>query len=514
MSETAQALEAFHFIRPLWLLLLPAIAGLWWSVQRARRRRDAPQEGLAPHLRAALTLGSGGRSRLRPIDGVALALALLVLGAAGPTWSRTPDPLVSQVAPVAVVLEVTPSMEERDLAPSRLERGKQKLRDFLTLRAGARTALVAYAGSAHVVVPMTEDAAVMLPYLEGLSPEVMPVKGADAAKAVALAGDLLAREGAPGGILFLADGFDPADLAALEAAAGSLAVLSLLPQGQRDRGLDGLSAPVVPVTPDDSDVRELDRRLNAAYRQALLENSDQPWEDRGVWLAWPAALLILLCFRRGWTVRWAAVFLLALGLWAPQPARAEGPVDWFLTPDQQGRLAYQRNDFGRAAELFVDPLWRGYALYRDGQYETAVEVLERVETAQASFIQGMALIKSRSYRDGVRAFEEALQRDPDYPGAAENLAVAREIVDYVERVREQSDTGEEAGIGADEVVFDNEAARGQDTEMEVPQEGEGETPLTRQQWMNTVDTRTADFLRQRFALEAARPETADGEVQQ
>ena len=40
------------------------------------------------------------------------------------------------------------------------------------------------------------------------------------------------------------------------------------------------------------------------------------------------------------------------------------------------------------------------------------------------------------------------------PDAEANLAVAREIVDYIERVREQSDTGEESGIGADEVVLD------------------------------------------------------------
>jgi Ca-activated chloride channel family protein len=186
---------------------------------------------------------------------------------------------------------------------------------------------------------------------------------------------------------------------------------------------------------------------------------------------------------------------------APQ-ARAEGIVDWFYTPDQQGRLAFERKEYDRAAELFADPLWRGYALYRDGQYEAAVEVLDRVETSEAAFIQGMAHIKSRGYRDGVRAFETTLARDPDYPGAAENLATAREIVDYVEELREASDTGEEEGIGADEVVYDNEAARGAETEIEGP-EDEGPGMLTTEQWMTTVDTRTGDFLRSRFALERA-----------
>jgi Ca-activated chloride channel homolog len=178
MSEILVALEAFHFIRPLWLAILPAIGFLWWSVRRARTRRAPPPDGIAPHLRAALTLGAQDRRRLRPIDGVALALACTTVGAAGPTWSRVPDPLASQAAPVVVVLEVTPSTEATDIAPSRLERAKQKIRDFLALRGNARTALVAYAGSAHGGVPMSEDPSILVPYLEGLTPEVMPRPGA------------------------------------------------------------------------------------------------------------------------------------------------------------------------------------------------------------------------------------------------------------------------------------------------------------------------------------------------
>jgi len=508
MSELGLALGAFHFIRPVVLVLVPVIVALWWLARRAHGARTSVADGLAPHLRAALTVGRSGARRVRPIDGVALGLILLSLGAAGPTWSRMPDPFVAQSAPVVVLLKVTPSMAETDIAPSRLERGKQKIRDLLDLRAGARTALVAYAGSAHIVVPMTEDPAVVLPYLEGLATEVMPVEGDNAAAAFAVAEDLLAAEAAPGAVLLVADGLDPADVEALTAdGAPPLAALAMLPDGTRDRGLDALTAaPVVAVTPDDGDVRALDRALNTAYRQALLADGDQPWDDRGHLLAWPAMLLTLLWFRRGWTMRWgvlvpaAVIAGLSMGGGA---AQAEGLADLFLTPDQQGRLAFQDRDFGRAAEHFVDPLWRGYALYRDGQYPAAIAVLDRVETAEAAFIQGMAAIKNRAYRDGVRAFQTVLARDPDYPQAAHNLEVAREIVAYVEEARVASDTGEETGIGADDIVLDNEADRGADTMLEAPAEG-GEGLLTATEWMRTVDTRTGDFLRQRFAIEAAR----------
>ncbi|MEM1073744.1 MAG: VWA domain-containing protein [Pseudomonadota bacterium] len=503
-----EVLSVFHFIRPWVLVILPAVALLWWRVRLAARYRDPGGKEIAPHLQKALTIGEGGGRQIVPIDAVALALVLTGLAAAGPTWSRMPDPFVSPTAPVVIVLKNTSSMEEPDVAPSRLERSKFKIRDLLDIRAGARTALVTYAGTAHRVLPFTEDARIVLPYLEGLTPEVMPQDGANASAALALAVELLATEDVPGGILFVLDDLDPADADMVTEAAGNAVVFhQILPGGQRSRGLDQIQGvPVIPVTPDDADLRQIDRTLNAAYRAAVLDTSTQPWQDRGWIAAIPTGLICLFWFRRGWTMNWAAMlFFCLLSSVHPHATKAEGLADWFLTSDQQGQLAYNGRDFARAGELYDDPLRRGFALYRAGQYEKAVEVLTPVETAQAAFIQGVAHLRNRQYRDGVRAFETALERDADFPGATENLATAQEIVEFVETQREQSDTGEDSGIGADETVYDNESARGLETEL-APEPLDGAGLLTTEQWMNTVDTRTGDFLRQRFLIEASRTE--------
>lgn len=506
MSELEFILSELHFIRPLWLALLPALALIWYLLRR-RATRPAPDlAGIAPHLRDALTVGHHNRRRILPIDGVAIAIALAVLGSAGPTWSRQPDPFVAQTAPLVVVLKVTPSMTANDVAPTRLERAKQKILDLLALRAGARTALVAYAGTAHSVVPMTSDPSVMQPYLEGLAPEIMPQEGANAGAALDLAASVLAsgETGRTGGaMLFVADAIDTADLTALNTATADGAVLGLLemlPDGASDPGIDGLNASRVRVAPDDADIRALDRSLNTDFRRALNETGTQPWDDRGWLLAWPAALLTLIWFRRGWTMRWP-VLVLAVGLMMDTPAPAQaGVADWFLTPDQQGWLAYREKNFGKAADLFTDPMWKGRAQYRDGQYEAAAQTFDRLETPEAVFAKGMAHMRSRGYRDGIAAFEETLKLDPDFPGAAENLRTARQILDFVETAREQSDTGEDRGIGADDIVYDNEARRGAETQISDDTDG---GLLTADQWMQFVDTRTGDFLRQRFAIEAA-----------
>ncbi len=505
MSELLVAFEAFHFLRPAWLALLPVALVLWWRIRsRATGRRDPPA-GIAPHLADALTVGEGSAARLLPIDGVTAIIVLTALAAAGPAWSRVPNPLLAQTAPLAIALEVSESMLSTDVAPSRLERARHKILDLVAARAGGRTALVAYAGSAHRVVPLTDDPAVLRPFLEGLTPEIMPRGGQNATAALDLARGALAAEEVPGAILFVLDDLDRADLPAFERHAGDGGERVLFLVANRpDADIGDLQrvpgAAVVRLSPDASDVADIERRVASAYREALARDERQKWLDRGWMLAVPALLLSLLWFRRGWTMRWSLPLAVALAIGLPEPARADGIADWFFTPDQQGRMAYDEKRYAEAAELFEDPLWQGHALFRAGRYADAAEVLSRLPTADAAFAEGMAHVRNRAYRDGIAAFETALERDPDHPTAARNLEIARAILAYVERVREQSDTGEESGIGADDVVFDNEAGRGAETTIT----GEDEPGMqTAEQWMRTVDTRAADFLRIRFALEEA-----------
>ncbi len=505
MTEFVASLPFFHFLRPSWLLLIPLAVLLWWRIRRRTADRQSQNESLAPHLAAALTVGGTGRRRFVVADGFLAIVVLISLAAAGPAWNRMASPFVAQTAPLAIVLKVSESMLASDVAPSKLERAKHKILDIIAGRAGGRTALIAYAGSAHNVVPMTEDPEVLKPFVEGLSPAVMPSKGRNASAALELARAALSAEEMTGAILFVLDDLDPADRPAFESLAAEAAprviFLSVSRDGTLLNDVSGLPrAETVQLTHDRTDVGEVERSLASAYRKAIAEDGRQQWEDRGWIFAWPAALLLLFWFRRGWAMRWAiALAVLSSGL-PGNPARAEGIVDWFLTADQQGRLAFESKDFAAAGARFESPLWRGYALYRAGKYPEAIEVLARLSTAEAAFIQGLAHLKSRGYRPGITAFETALKRDPNNAAAERNLKIARAILAYVERTRAQSGT-EEGSEGADDVVFDKEAEGGAETRIEGKVAAKIESA---EQWMRAVDTRTEDFLRIRFALEAAR----------
>ena len=208
-----------HFLRPLWLWgLLPAVV-LYLLV----RRRDDPTlrwRGLIdPHLLEALRVRPKGRGFPRPAGVAFAALVLGCLGAAGPTWEREPSPFTEDKAPLVVALDLSESMLAIDVPPTRLDRAKEKLRDLLARREGARTGLVAYAGTAHLVMPPTDDSAALETYLAALEPDVMPRPGKAAAAALARAQEVLARDETPGSILFLTDGIPAGEQAAFRNAA-------------------------------------------------------------------------------------------------------------------------------------------------------------------------------------------------------------------------------------------------------------------------------------------------------
>ena len=101
-------------------------------------------------------------------------IVLICLALAGPTWQREPAPFADDTAALVIVVEVTPTMLAQDVQPSRLERAALKIHDLLALRRGSVTALVAYAGSAHLVLPLTQDGDLITEFAAQLDPSIMP----------------------------------------------------------------------------------------------------------------------------------------------------------------------------------------------------------------------------------------------------------------------------------------------------------------------------------------------------
>lgn len=173
----------------------------------------------------------------------------------------------------------------------------------------------------------------------------------------------------------------------------------------------------------------------------------------------------------------------------------------WLTPNQQGRLAYEDKELSAAADLFEDPRWKGRAAYAAGRYPEAAAAFARIPTAEGFYNRGNALMKGREYVKAIPSYEQAVMDAPDWPAAAENLRLARYVLEYIEGLREAEDTGDESELSADDVQFDNTKEKGK--EIVITKESTIEA-ASAEKWMRSVNTDTRDFLRSRFALEATR----------
>ncbi len=141
-------------MRPEWLwALLPAVilALLLW---RARGQSGNWRSVIAPELLPYLLGQEAGGSRgqwLLPT--LLLAWCLAAVAAAGPSWRQIAQPIHQKQDALVLVLDLSYSMRAQDMAPSRIDRARQKLLDLLERRREGVTGLIAYAGDAHIVTP-------------------------------------------------------------------------------------------------------------------------------------------------------------------------------------------------------------------------------------------------------------------------------------------------------------------------------------------------------------------------
>ena len=201
------------------------------------------------------------------------------------------------------------------------------------------------------------------------------------------------------------------------------------------------------------------------------------------------------------TIAFAFGTLITVGALVWQILQVGSFAALWMTPDQQARRIYESLEFQEAYERFEDPAWKGVAAYDSGLYDESATAFGRIPTAQGFYNRGNAFMKARDYGKAIVAYQQAVADAPDWIEAVENLRLANYTLEYIERAREQSDTGDESELSADDYVFDNTTERGK--EVEITQQSTIEMESA-EKWMRGVDTETSDFLRTRFLLEATR----------
>lgn len=449
------------FLRPEWLAALPAAMLLGWAWWRANGGAAPWRRVVDPELLAELAGRAPGRARL-PLALAAAALGLASLALAGPSWQARAAPEVRELSARIVVLDLSPSMDAVDLAPSRLARARAAAADLIGGARDARLGLVVFGADAFAAAPLVSDAGALVHLLAGLSPATVPRAGARPDLALELARGLLEKAGVVGGEVILVG--DSAGDARTLAAARDLAregfPVSVLAVGtpgggpvrRADSGLarDAHGAILV-VRPELAALERVAREGGGTFRMlpaggptprfaaaarvfgaggARPARAAKLRVDDGAWLALLALPFAALLFRRGWLMG-LAVFALGFAS-APRPALA---FDWhalWQRPEQQAARAYAsaspRERVAALARLAPDSPWRAALLYRSGRYAEAAARYATRDAADAWYNRANALALEGRLEEALDAYDAALERSPSMADARANRALVRAAI--------------------------------------------------------------------------------------
>lgn len=485
VNQITQHAMQLHFLRPQWLWALIPAAVIYGLIRSIKHRQNQATNMINDVLYNYLTQGGSQTQSTQRLWPLLLGAVLAIVAMAGPTTQKIPKPVYDIAQAKVIVMDMSLSMRATDIAPDRLSRMSYKAIDLINANNGGEIGLIAYAGDAFVISPITTDGTNLNALIPGLRPEIMPEFGSEPELALEKAALMLEQAGyLNGDIIWFTDGVDydqmPGLTSLLQSMPHRVSILSVgtpdgapikLTNGQllKDSSgaiviprLDNASLQTLagitngaftPITADEEDIKIImqvaDTLLADATKLNTLQGDD--WYELGPYLLLPVIFIVLLYSRKHWVLLLTIVLLPLCGLTLQQPAFAQAmpqkssadlpsplsselnavqsirtPLD-FLPPalqnnNQKGLRAFQNGDYATSQSLFTDPEWQAQAQYAQGEYAEALAHFAQTDDALSQYNAGNSLAKLGQYDKALEAYQRANSLDSDFIEAQENQA--------------------------------------------------------------------------------------------
>ncbi|KAB1067773.1 VWA domain-containing protein [Tamlana haliotis] len=450
--------EKFHFLRTdyLWLgigaILILCLGFLFYKESYAWKKQ------IAKHLRPYVIQKGNSWKIIIIRFSVILMFAIGLIAFLGPTWSQFKSPAKKVKSQFAIALDLSQSMLTTDVSPNRLERAKFKIHDLLEANPRAATNLVLFSGSTHVAIPFTTDYKIIEDQLDGLKPRMMPQSGTEFSLLFKKLDTLFTDNKAEGKILIITDDLDNLPIETVSSFLQQNNVkLYLYPFATQSGGtipshkeksalnitkLNSLAeidkVEVLEITLDNSDVKDLAKAISAhIVFEDKSDQQDENWKDQGYWLLFPLAFIFVLSFRKGWALN-LIIIMLCFSSCSDEDKQNKKDFkfkDLWYTKQYQAQQEYDAENYTKAAMEFKDPMHKGVAYYKAGDYLSAETAFKQDTTVSGLYNLGLTYAKLGRLDKSATIFEKVIQKDPSNKNAHSNLAHVKKAITAMEALK-------------------------------------------------------------------------------
>ena len=381
--------------------------------------------------------------------------------------------------------------------------------------------MIAYAGDAHVISPLTSDTHTITTLLPGLEPDIMPYRGSRPDRAMELAVKLLNGHSAnPGEVIWLTDGIPEKMIPTVAQLLGRhrLSVIGVGTEkgapipGKNSGFLKNSKGGIVMSRLDTSRLQVLaqqkggtfqtlrngDQDLDIVLNQPILmneyledetEKQGDIWREEGPWLLLIMLPLAALMFRRGLILGFLLISLHLPGFLMSERAYAFEWKDLWKNKDQQGQQFFIEGLHSEAAQVFENPEWKGLSYFRSGNLENALEEWKEIDSPRSLFNQGNALAKLRKLDQAIDRYDQVLEREPEHSDARFNRDLLKKLLEEQEK---QQQNQQQDGSGEDQQKTENQQSENQSERSEEnPSSAESGSDSKNQNMENSEQTEQA-----------------------
>ncbi len=384
---------------------------------------------------------------------------------------------------IMLVVDLSASMQARDITPNRLRRSKLEIYELLEKAHAHRIGITVFSARPHLFVPITSDHAALKTYIETIDQLTFPTAGSKPFEALLLAKKELSKTKGKSVIVLITDGdfalFTDEQLTSLNNQATPIFVLGIgTPEGEAVQMKDGTwlqyNQQHVISRMNEDNLRNLANKFNGKYSQVYNDDSDWSilfeqgitshnsitnineekqilWDELFPFFLITSIFFFMFSLNTFKIKNIATLFLVSICMFS-YPENDVYALESGQTDEQAAYRAYQTEHYSEAAKLYQNIkgynsyLGQANSLYKIGHYQKAIpqftfallSAKNDSQRAVALYNLANSYFRTGDFTTAVTTYNDVLRYRPEDKASLYNLKVSKILKANIElRIKQQ-----------------------------------------------------------------------------